>query len=411
MTKSIAILSGAGISQESGLGTFRDRGGIWEEFDLKKLATPEGYAQDPKQVLDFYNLRRSDLLSAQPNLAHKALARLEREYPGKVTIITQNIDDLHERAGSRLVIHIHGELLRAFCAACGHRWDAPEVMNVEDTCPACGQAKARPDVVWFGETPYHMEQIRNLLNSANLFVAIGTSGQVFPAANFAEDAANAGAKTLELNLEPSGTTSAFDEVIIGPATVVVSEWVDRILENDSSGYDPNISPPPMEIYIGKDGQVSGPYYPDEIQTRLDTDLFDGTELACHKGLEEWVNVKELLPAKFYSGELSNLLDEDGKVKTEFVQLTSLDLSDKQISDVSALKDLRLLKTLNLRNNQIGDVGALKDLKWLENLDLRDNPKLTESQILELHVSERFYHDFEHPFAHFTDRDFYEKFGP
>ena len=333
MAKSIVILSGAGISQESGLGTFRDRGGIWEEFDYKELATPEGYAQDPKRVLDFYNLRRSNLLSAQPNLAHEALARLEREYHRRVTIITQNIDDLHERAGSRSVIHIHGELLRAFCAACGHRWDAPEVMNVEDTCPACGQAKARPDVVWFGETPYHMEQIRDLLNSANLFVAIGTSGQVFPAANFVQDAANAGAKTLELNLEPSGTTSAFDEVIIGPATAVVPEWVERILANDFSGNDPHAPPPPMDIYIGKEGQVSGPYYRDEVQKRHGDGRLDGTELAWHEGLSEWENVKDVLE---YEASASKA-DETSPATEPAEEPEPLD--EKTLTKVKKIKEL------------------------------------------------------------------------
>ncbi len=225
----IVILTGAGISAESGLGTFRDKDGLWTKYDLEEVATPEGFARNPALVHEFYNARRRDCRAARPNAAHEALARLEAEWPGKVTIVTQNVDDLHERAGSRNVIHMHGELMRALCAACGHRWPAPGEMRPEDPCPACGAAATRPDVVWFGEMPYHMEEIWQRLREANLFVSIGTSGNVYPAAAFVGDAARAGAWTLELNLEPSAGAPAFDEARYGPATRIVPHWVEEVL--------------------------------------------------------------------------------------------------------------------------------------------------------------------------------------
>ena len=215
------VLSGAGLSAESGLGTFRDRGGLWTRFDLNEVATPEGFAADPAKVHGFYNARRANMRGAAPNAAHRALAGLSRR-PG-VTLVTQNIDDLLERAGARGVIHMHGELSRALCHACGHRWDAPDAMDPADPCPACGARAARPDVVWFGEVPYRMEEIGRALAACDLFVSIGTSGTVYPAAGFAEEAAMHGAETLEINLEPSG--GRFDRTITGPATETVPRWV------------------------------------------------------------------------------------------------------------------------------------------------------------------------------------------
>ena len=223
----IVILTGAGMSAESGLGTFRDVDGLWTKYDLRDVATPEGFARDPGLVHGFYNARRANCLGAQPNAAHFALARLEEAHAGRVLIVTQNIDDLHERAGSRAVWHMHGELLRAMCVACTHRWDAPAEMAPEDACPACGAAATRPDVVWFGEFPYRMDEIYARLEQADLFVSIGTSGNVYPAAGFVELAAGAGAVTLELNLEPSA--AVFDEVRQGKATKVVPAWVEEVL--------------------------------------------------------------------------------------------------------------------------------------------------------------------------------------
>jgi len=229
----IVILTGAGLSAESGLGTFRDKDGLWTRHDLADVATPEGFARNPRLVVDFYNARRANLLAAAPNAAHFALAQLQEAAPDRVTIITQNIDDLHERAGSRDVLHMHGELRRGLCAGCGHRWDAPAVMQVEDPCPACGAARTRPDVVWFGEYPYHMDRIWDLLREADLFVAIGTSGQVYPAAAFVQDANRAGAHTLELNLESSEVSHDFAERRLGPATEVVPAWVAEILADQT----------------------------------------------------------------------------------------------------------------------------------------------------------------------------------
>jgi len=227
--RDIVILTGAGISAESGLGTFRDVGGLWSQYDLEEVATPEGFARNPDLVHEFYNARRANCRAALPNAAHAALMRLEAAHPAPVLIVTQNVDDLHERAGSRAVWHMHGSLGRALCAACGHRWDAPDVMVSQDPCPACGRPATRPDVVWFGEYPYHVEAIWPRLESADLFVAIGTSGQVHPAASFVEAARAAGALTLELNLEPSQGTSCFMERRQGPASVLVPDWVDEVL--------------------------------------------------------------------------------------------------------------------------------------------------------------------------------------
>lgn len=222
----IVILTGAGVSAESGLGTFRDKGGLWTRYDLAEVATPEGFAKNPGLVHDFYNARRANALDALPNAAHAALARLSRRTG--VTLVTQNIDDLHERAGAEAVIHMHGQITRALCGACGARWDAQRVMVPTDTCPSCGAPTTRPDIVWFGEMPYHMDQILDALSEADLFVAIGTSGEVYPAAGFVEQAAMAGAETLEINLDPSAP-GRFDRVIAGPATEVVPTWVDEVL--------------------------------------------------------------------------------------------------------------------------------------------------------------------------------------
>lgn len=227
--RAIVILTGAGISAESGLGTFRDPGGLWSRYDWRDLATPEGFARDPGFVLEFYNWRRERVRAARPNLAHRALARLAREGDAAVTLVTQNVDDLHERAGSPEVIHMHGTHLTARCAACGHRWPAPEVMAPADPCPACRRPAARPDVVWFGETPHHMDRIARALQAADLFVAIGTSGTVYPAAGFAAAARAAGVETLELNLEPGRNAGLFDTARHGPASEVVPKWVAAVL--------------------------------------------------------------------------------------------------------------------------------------------------------------------------------------
>jgi len=227
----IVILTGAGISAESGLGTFRDVGGLWSQYSLEEVATPEGYARNPKLVLDFYNARRQNLLGAEPNPAHTALACLQREWPGRVSLVTQNIDDLHERGGAAEVLHMHGELLQAFCAACDMRRVARSDLSLADACTACGAVgRIRPDVVWFGEIPYHMEDIGDRLAGCDLFVAIGTSGAVYPAAGFVAEATRHGAETLEINLEPSEVSRFFGHRILGPASEVVPAWVSSLLE-------------------------------------------------------------------------------------------------------------------------------------------------------------------------------------
>jgi NAD-dependent deacetylase len=226
----IVILTGSGISAESGLSTFRDRDGLWAKVDYRDVATPEGYRRDPKRVLDFYNMRRSVHAGVAPNAAHLVLARLEAEHSGEVTIVTQNVDELHERAGTKRLIHMHGEVYKARCAACGVRVPWREPLTLETACPDCAvTGRLRPDVVWFGETPYELDRIGGLVAAADLFVSIGTSGTVYPAAGLVSLARTAKAHTVELNLEPSKGTSQFHEAIQGKATEVVPAFVERLL--------------------------------------------------------------------------------------------------------------------------------------------------------------------------------------
>lgn len=227
----IVVLTGAGISAESGLGTFRDKGGLWTRYDLNDVATPEGFARDPALVHDFYNARRANCAAAEPNAAHHALARFQRERPGEMLIVTQNVDDLHQRAGSDPVIQMHGALMGALCHACGHRWPAPPVMAPADLCPRCAAPATRPDVVWFGEMPYAMEAIEDAIRRCDLFAAIGTSGQVWPAAGFVHAARDVGAQCVELNTEPSEMSPLFHELRTGPATEVVPDWVSALAES------------------------------------------------------------------------------------------------------------------------------------------------------------------------------------
>ncbi|MFO7757176.1 MAG: NAD-dependent deacylase [Roseovarius sp.] len=225
----IVMLTGAGISAESGLDTFRDAGGLWAQHRIEDVATPEGFARDPGLVHRFYNARRAQAAEVRPNAAHAALARLQAEHPGEVVIVTQNVDALHEAAGARDVIHMHGALSRALCNVCDTRWPAPPEMSPADTCPACGAQACRPDVVWFGEIPYRMDEILGHLEGADLFAAIGTSGQVYPAAGFAQEAADTGAHCVEINLEPSAVSRDFAEARQGRASDLVPAWVDEIL--------------------------------------------------------------------------------------------------------------------------------------------------------------------------------------
>ncbi|NDW01170.1 NAD-dependent deacylase [Salipiger sp. PrR002] len=224
----IVILTGAGISAESGLGTFRDEGGLWAQHRIEDVATPEGFARNPTLVHDFYNARRAQAAEATPNAAHAALARLQREHAGEVILVTQNVDGLHEAAGAA-ALHMHGALEGALCAVCGSRWTAPLVMAPADPCPTCGRAATRPDIVWFGEMPYYMDEIAEHLESCDLFAAIGTSGQVYPAAGFVQEATYAGAHTVELNLADSDGSRLFAEHRVGPASRIVPLWVEDLL--------------------------------------------------------------------------------------------------------------------------------------------------------------------------------------
>ncbi len=231
--QNIVVLTGAGLSAESGLATFRDKDGIWARYDYREVATPEGFIRNPAKVLEFYNMRRRENSGVQPNAAHLALARLEAAHPGKVIIVTQNVDRLHEAAGSRNLIHMHGEMGQVLCNYCGQRaaWDE-EQLTIQTVCGACrNTGGVRPDVVWFGEMPYHMDRISEALAAADLFISVGTSGTVYPAAGFVAEARNAGAHTVELNLEPSDGVSYFHEKIYGTATEVVPAYVESLLSD------------------------------------------------------------------------------------------------------------------------------------------------------------------------------------
>jgi len=225
----IVILTGAGISAESGIDTFRSGGGLWEQHRVEDVATPDGFARNPNLVLNFYDMRRAALANVEPNPAHEALARLEREFSGKLLLVTQNVDDLHERGGSARVLHMHGELKSALCTSCEmrSRWEA--AMIDRPPCPVCRAPTLRPDVVWFGEMPYEMGRIYQAIEACDLFVSIGTSGAVYPAAGFVQEARANGARTLELNLERSEGSRFFHETRLGPASALVPQWVDEVL--------------------------------------------------------------------------------------------------------------------------------------------------------------------------------------
>lgn len=233
MTQSLVILTGSGISAESGLGTFRDTDGIWAKFDWQVLATPEGFRTQPENVHEFYNARRAGLKKAEPNAAHFALAELEKAWiarGGDFLLVTQNIDNLHDRAGSERLIHMHGELNKMRCEHCGYIHEAFDEITVDLPCLNCRQAGGlRPHVVWFGEMPLEMELIYNQLESCDLFVAIGTSGTVYPAAGFSQIAKQVGARCIEINLDDTETSPIFDEHRKGLATQAVPAWVAEIV--------------------------------------------------------------------------------------------------------------------------------------------------------------------------------------
>ncbi len=235
--QSIVVLTGAGISAESGIKTFRDIDGLWENYRVEEVASPGGFAADPVLVHRFYNLRRHNLLHGgiDPNPAHKALAGLEQEFPGDFLLVTQNIDNLHERAGSLQMIHMHGEILKMRCSVSGQVFPIDHDLSVEDRCECCREpGRLRPHVVWFGEMPMEMDLIYAALDSCDLFISIGTSGNVYPAAGFVQVAHAAGAHTVEINLEPSAVESAFHEHIYGLAGEKVPDFTDNLLKSTLS---------------------------------------------------------------------------------------------------------------------------------------------------------------------------------
>jgi NAD-dependent deacetylase len=229
----IFFLTGAGVSAESGLSTFRDKGGLWAHYDVQEVASIQGYERNPAYVLEFYNMRRGIHAGIEPNASHIALAQLEsgwEERGGRVTICTQNIDPLHERAGSKRVIHMHGEIAKARCHDCGDIVAYDGELSINLGCCACGRGGGmRPHVVWFGETPLEMDRIYDELSGADLFVSIGTSGNVYPAASFVSAARSAGIPTMEINLEPSENAAFFDTGRYGRATDAVPAWVTEML--------------------------------------------------------------------------------------------------------------------------------------------------------------------------------------
>jgi NAD-dependent deacetylase len=230
--KNIVILTGAGISAESGLATFRGPEGLWEGHRVEDVATPEAFERDPVLVQRFYDARRARLTEVEPNTAHRALARLDAQWPGQLLIVTQNVDDLHERAGATRLLHMHGALRSAWCRGCDARVPWERELSSQPPCPSCGAAgRLRPDIVWFGEMPYQMERIEAAVRACDLFVSIGTSGAVYPAAGFVQTARYVGAATMEMNLEPSLGSVWFDEVRIGRATDLLPDWVEEVLAN------------------------------------------------------------------------------------------------------------------------------------------------------------------------------------
>jgi NAD-dependent deacetylase len=238
-TRNIVVLTGAGISAESGLATFRGPDGLWEGHRVEDVATPEAFQRDPDLVQAFYDARRRRLAEVEPNQAHYALARLDAEWSGELLIVTQNVDDLHERAGAQRLLHMHGELKSAWCLACDARMAWEEDLGHAPPCPACGAAGGlRPDIVWFGEMPYDMDRIDRALMDADLFVSIGTSGAVYPAAGFVRTARYCGAHTLEMNLDPTLGSIFFDDTRSGPASLLVPAWVEEVL----AGYSTQSSP-------------------------------------------------------------------------------------------------------------------------------------------------------------------------
>tara|TARA_B110000444_G_scaffold251454_1_gene279335 strand:- start:1040 stop:1747 length:708 start_codon:yes stop_codon:yes gene_type:complete len=230
--KSIVVLTGAGISAESGIKTFRAADGLWENHPIDDVATPEGFERNPQLVYEFYNQRRQQLLSDQvkPNAAHSYLAKFEHEYPGQFLLVTQNVDNLHERTGSENLLHMHGELLKMRCLNSQLVFDIDKDFDFDTECRCCRSAgNLRPQIVWFGEMPFYMNKINQALETCDIFVAIGTSGNVYPASGFYQTAKIRRAHTVEINLEK--TSSGFDEHIVGNASEIVPSYFEKLLQS------------------------------------------------------------------------------------------------------------------------------------------------------------------------------------
>lgn len=228
--KSIVVLTGAGVSAESGVRTFRDGDGLWEEHRVEDVATPQAFTRDPALVHRFYNERRRQLASGKvkPNPGHLALARLEKEFRGSVLLVTQNVDDLHEAAGSKNILHMHGELMKVRCARSGSVYEWRDDLTSEHLCPCCSKGGTlRPHIVWFGEVPFFMDKIGSALQSCDLFISIGTSGLVYPAAMFVRQAPKAW--KIEVNMAETDVSDSFDEQIIGPSGETLPRLVDLLL--------------------------------------------------------------------------------------------------------------------------------------------------------------------------------------
>ena len=232
---SIVILTGAGISAESGLATFRNDNGTWNKYRIEDVATPQAFQENPERVQDFYNHRRKDAQNAKPNPAHIALYKLEQQWQDDFLLITQNVDDLHEKAGSKKLVHMHGSLNSALCNSCHQTSSWHTNLNATSTCPHCKKSgHMRPDIVWFGEMPHHMDRIEQALVNADIFIAIGTSGQVYPAAGFVSLASAAGAQCIEMNLICNNTISSlFVQHINGKASKTVPKFIDELLQSNA----------------------------------------------------------------------------------------------------------------------------------------------------------------------------------
>ncbi len=229
----IVILSGAGLSAESGIETFRSDTGLWANHDVNKVASLKGFRNNPTLVHDFYNDRRAQLQNVEPNAAHFALAKLEKVDGLEVLHVTQNVDNLCERAGSKNLIHMHGELLKARCQMCGEVFDGDGETSVSESCPECGFTSKwgglRPHIVWFGEMPFKMNEIEKAISNCDIFVAIGTSGKVYPAAGLVKIAKSYGAKTILINRDEPDNLLDFDQIIQGKASIEVPKWVGQLL--------------------------------------------------------------------------------------------------------------------------------------------------------------------------------------